>query len=132
MKYTVWKLQLLEQSLYMVKHLLVALLTVLRCVDTYQLNLRELMQTIQTSHVLTVRTGLAAEALRICTIHDRQLFLIHYDISVDISNRNLGCRNQVEIIHFARIHLAFLVRQLAFAVSRVLIDNSRRHYLNIT
>src|SRR5574344_3145748 len=99
MKYTVWKLQLLEQSLYMVKHLLVALLTVLRSVDTYQLNLRELMQTIQTSHVLTVRTGLAAETLSIRTVHDRQLFLVENHISVDIRNGNLGCRNQVEIIH---------------------------------
>ena len=52
---TVRQFQLLEQAFHVVEHLLVRSLRVLRLVDAHQFNLRELMQTVETTHVLAVR-----------------------------------------------------------------------------
>ena len=43
------------------------------------------------------------------------------DSTVDVGYGDFGGRNQVEVVHFAMIHLPFLVRQLSRAVALSLI-----------
>ena len=101
----------------MLQHLLVALFRVFRLVDAHNFNLRELMQTVQSTHVLAVAAGLAAEALCVCAVLDRQLCLVKNHVAVDIGDRNLGGGDEVEVVHLAVIHLSLLVRQLSRAVA---------------
>ena len=67
--------------------------------------------------LFAIRSGFATEAFCICTILDRQILFIENDITIDVSDRNFGSRDEIEVIHVAVIHLAFLVGQLASAVS---------------
>ena len=113
----------------MCQHLLVTLSRMLRCIDSDDLDLRELVQTVQTTHILTVRTGFATEALSVGTVLDGQILLVDDDIAIDIGNRYLGSRNQIEIIYLAVVHLALLIGQLACAVARILVHNRWRHDL---
>ena len=113
------------------KHLLVALFRVLRLVDTYNFDLRELVQTVQAAHVLTIRTSLTTETLGVGTVFDGQVLLVENHVAIDICDRHLGRRNQVEVVYFAVIHLAFLVRQLTGTVTRSGVHHSWRHNLRI-
>ena len=56
------KLKLLYESLDMSEHLVETLVRVLRRVDTNDLYLVELMQTVQATDILAIRTSLTAEA----------------------------------------------------------------------
>jgi hypothetical protein len=60
-------------------------------VDAYDLNLRELMQTVKTTYVLTVRTSLTTETLCISAVLDREILLIEDNVTVDVGYRNLCC-----------------------------------------
>ena len=71
-EYTVWQLELLQQSFDMVEHLLMAFLRMFWRVDAHYLYLRELVKAVETSHVLAVRTSLATETLSVCTVLDGQ------------------------------------------------------------
>ena len=75
------------------------------------------MQTVQATYVLTVRTGLATETLCIGTVLDWQLLLVKDYITVDVCNRNLGCRDEIEVIKIAVVHLTLLVGELACTVT---------------
>ena len=116
----------------MVKHLFVALLRVFRLVNTYNLNLRELVQTVQTSYILTIRSGFTTEALGISTVLDGEVFLIKNDIAIDVGYRHLCCWDKVEIIHLAVVHLTFFVRQLTCAITRGCVNHRWRHDFSIT
>ena len=105
---------------------------VFRFVNANQFHFRELMQTVQSAHIFSIRAGFATETLRIGAVLDRQLLFIEDNITVDISNRDFGCRDQIKIIHFAMIHLPFLVRQLARTITGSSIHNCRRHDFRIT
>ena len=115
----------------MCQHFLVTLFRVLRLVNAYNLDLRELVQTIQAAHVLTIRACLATEALCIGTVLDRQVFLVEDYVTVDIRHRHFGCGNQVEVIHFAMIHLSFLVGQLSCTITGSLVYHRWWHDLCI-
>ena len=93
----------------MFQHLLVALLRVLRLVDAYNLNLRELMQTVQTTYVLTIRASLTTEALCVCTVLDRKILLVENHVAVNIRNGHLGCWDEIEIIYLTVVHLTFFI-----------------------
>ena len=125
------KLQLLEQALHVGKHLAVRLIAMLGSVDAHNLNLRELVQTVESAHVLSVAAGFAAEALSVGTVLDRQLFLVENHVAVDISHRHLGSRDKIEIVEVAVIHLPLLVGELAGAISRSLIHHCGRHNLGV-
>jgi hypothetical protein len=51
---TVWEFEFLQKTLNVLKHLLVRLFTVLGSIDADDLNLRELVQAVKATHVLTV------------------------------------------------------------------------------
>ncbi len=56
------ELQLDEQALNVVEHLLIGSVGVLRSVDAYNLYLVELMQSVQAAHVLAIAASLTTEA----------------------------------------------------------------------
>ena len=82
----------------------------LRLVDAYDLDLRELVQTVQSAHVLTVATSLSAETLGVGAVLDGQLLLVENHVAIDIRHRHLSRWNQIEVIHLAVVHLSFLIR----------------------
>ena len=89
------------------------------------------MQTIQAAHILSIRTGLAAEALSVSAVLNGQVFLIEDDVAIDIRDGHLSGGNQIEVVHFSVIHLTFLVGQLACAIARCSVNYRRRHYLRV-
>lgn len=62
---------------------------------------------------------------------DRKLLLVEDYIAIDIRYGNFGGRNQIQIVHFAMIHLTLFVGQLACSVTGSAIDHCRRHYFRI-
>ena len=104
--------QALEQALHVVLHLLQGGVGALRLLDAHDLDLVELMQTVQTSHVLAVRTGLTTEARSVGGHLLREVVVTKDDISEYVGDRNLGCRDEIEVIKTYIVHLGLLVRQL--------------------
>ena len=125
------ELQLLQQALYVGQHLLERLVRVLRGVDAYDLHLVELMQAVQAAHVLAVRAGLAAEAGRVGAALDGQVLLVEDHVAVDVGDRHLSRRDEVEVVKVGVVHLALLVGQLAGAQSAGLIHHVGRLYLQV-
>ncbi len=56
------------------------------------------MQTVQTPHVLAVRTGLTTEARSVGGHLLREVVVTKDDISEDVGDRDLGCRDEIEVI----------------------------------
>ena len=100
-------------------------------VDANNLYLRELVQTVETAHVLAIAASLATEALSVGTVLDGKILLVENDITIDVGDRHFGCGDKIEIVYFAVIHLSLLVGQLSGAVTRCLIDHRRRHNLGV-
>ena len=101
-------------------------------VNSYDFYLVELMQTVKSAHILTIRTSLSAEACRISTTLDRQVFLVENNISEDICHRYLGSRDEVKVIEVTMVHLSFFVRKLTCAISGSLIHYIWWLYFQIT
>ena len=126
------QLQLLYETFDMSEHLVETLIRVLRGVDTNNLYLVELMQAVQATDILAVRASLTAEASRISATLDRQILFIEDLVAEDVGHRNLCCRNEIEVVEVAMVHLTLFVRQLTRAVTGCLIDNIRWLHLQIT
>src|SRR5574344_170619 len=90
------------------------------------------MQTVQSANVFSVRTCFTTEACRICTAFDREVFFFKDDIAENICYRNFRRRNKIEVVHFAMIHLSFLVWQLSCSVTRILVYDKWRLNFKIT
>ena len=116
-KYAIGQLQLLEQTFHMLQHFLMTLFRVFGLVDAHDFHFRELMQAIQSTHVLAIAACFTTEALCVGTVLDGQLALVENHVAVDVRHRNLSSRDKVEVINLAMIHLAFLVGQLSCAVA---------------
>ncbi len=128
---TIRQFQFLQQTLYVLEHLFVTGVRVLGGINTYDLDLRELVQTIQSAYVLAVRACLTTETLGIGTVLDRQLDLIQDDVAIEVRYGHLSRRDQIEVIHLAVVHLTLLVGQLTRAVTRSGVHHRRRHDLRI-
>ena len=90
------------------------------------------MQAVQSANILAVGTGFSTKTLCIGTVLDRQVFLIENNITIDIGDRNLCRRNQIEVVKVAMVHLSFFIRQLTCAVAGSSIDNCRWHQFGVT
>ncbi len=123
--------EFLEQTLYVGFHLFKSGIAVLGLLYAYDLYLVELMQTVEATHVLAIAACLAAEACRVSAILDRELVGRYDYIAVKVSHRNLGGRNEVELVEIHKVHLAFFVGKLACAVARSLVDNVRGLHLEV-
>ena len=110
-------------------HLIQSGVRVLRLLDAHDLDLVELMQTVQTSHVLAVGTCLAAEARSVGGHLLREVVVTKDDISEYVRDRNLGCRDEIEVIKSYIVHLGLLVRQLAGTETGSGVDHDRRLHL---
>ena len=120
------KSKLFYNALYMSNHLIEGCITVLRLLDTDNLYLVELMETVESADILTIRTGLTAEAGCICSKLLRESIFRKDDITENISHRDLSRRNQIEIIEADIVHLGLLVRKLACTETGSGIDYHRR------
>ena len=127
----VGKLQLGEQALHVVEHLLVGDLCVLRRVDADDLDLVKLVETVETAHVLAIAAGLATEAGGIGAALDGKLVLLDDLVAEEVGHRHLGGGDQVEVVEVGMVHLALLVGELARAQSAGLIDHEGRLHLGI-
>ena len=107
-------------------HLIQSGVRVLRLLDAHDLYLVELMQTVQTPHVLAVRTGLTTEARSVGGHLLREVVVTKDDISEYVGDRNLGCRDEIEVIKSYIVHLGLLVRQLAGTETGSGVDHDRR------
>ncbi len=126
------ELQLLKQTLDMVEHLMPGSVRMLRRIDAHNLDLVELVQAVESAHVLTVAAGLTTETGGVGATLDRQVLLVENLVAEDVGHRYLSRRNEVEVVEVGMIHLALLVGQLTRAVARGGIDDIRRLNLNIT
>ena len=124
--------ELVEQALNMVLHLLKSGIRIFGLLDTYDLDLVELVQTVEAAYVLAVRSGLAAEAGRLGAVLDRKLVGRQDHVAVEVSDRHLGGGDQVEVVERHDIHLGLLVGELPCAVTRSLVDHVGRLHLEIT
>ena len=117
----VWQLQLLQEALYVVEHLVQALVRVTWLVDAYNLYLVKLVQTVQATNVLAVATSLTTEAGRVSAALDREILLVEDNIAEDVGYRNLGCRDEEEVVEISVVHLTLLVWQLTCAATGILV-----------
>ena len=113
------------------KHLAMGLGRMLGGVDANNLDLRELMQTVQATYVLAVGTGFATEALGIGAVLDGKILLVDDDIAIDIGDGHLGSWDEIEIVDLAMVHLSFLVGKLTCTITRLLVYYCWRHNLLI-
>ena len=94
-------------------------------------HLVELVQTVQTAHVLAVGACLAAEAGGVGGHLDREVLLVENHVAVDVRHGHFGRWNHVEVVDRGVVHLLLLVGQLAGAEARRLVDHHRRLDLQI-
>ena len=110
----------------MCDHLVESRIRVLRFFDADDFDVVELVKSVETSHVFTIRTCLSSEAWGICCKFLRELVVVQDDIPIYIGNRDFCCRHKIEIIQAYIVHLGFLVRELACTETRGSIDHNRR------
>ena len=79
----------------MIQHLFVRLFGMFRLVNAYQFYFGKFVQTIQTAHIFTVRSGFATETLRVSAVFDRKLFLFQNHVAIDICYRYFSCWNEI-------------------------------------
>ena len=113
----------------MFEHLTMRLGGMFGSVNAYDLDLRELVQTVQATHILAIGTGFATEALGVGAVLDGEVLLVDDDVTIDVGDRHFGGWNKIEIVDLAVVHLSFLIGQLTCAVARLLVDDCRRHDL---
>ena len=76
--------------------------------------------------VLAGRARLAPEARRVGGVADRQLGGLEDLVAVEVGDRDLGRRDQVQLVAGDDVHLVFLVRDLARAAGGRRVDDGRR------
>ena len=76
--------------------------------------------------VLAGRAGLAPEARRVGRVADRQLGGLEDLVAVEVRDRDLGRRDQVQVVAGDDVHLVFLVGDLAGAARGRRVDDDRR------
>ena len=101
-------------------------------VDAYNLHLVELVQAVQATNVLAIATSLTTEAGRVSAALDREILLIEDNVAEDVGYRNLGCRDEEEVVEISVIHLTLLVWQLTCATTRILVNYVRRLNLQVS
>ena len=100
--------------------------------DLHDFDLVELVQAVQSPHVLAVGAGLAPEAGGIGGHLDRKVRLAENHVAVNVRHGNFGRRDQVEIVRCHVVHLAFLVGELAGSEARGFVDHQRGHDFGIS
>ena len=94
-------------------HIVESRIAILGFLHTYDFHLVELVQTVESANVLSVRACLTTEARGVCRQPLRDFILLEDNVSEDISYRNLCGRHHIEIVQISVVHLPFLVRKLA-------------------
>ena len=107
--------ELLHETLHVGDHLVERLVGIFRLLDSDDLDLVELMQAVESAHVLAVGSGLAAEAGSIGGQLLRKLVVIQNHVAEDVGDRHLSGGHEVEIVETDIVHLRLLVRELAGA-----------------
>ena len=105
----------LEEDLGAFGHPLERGVRVLGPLEQDHLDLVELVDAEDAARVLAGGAGLAPEAGRVRGVADRQLGRVEDLVAVQVRDRDLGGRDQVQVVARDDVHLVFLVRDLAGA-----------------
>ena len=89
------------------------------------------MQSVESAHILAIRTCLSAEALCVCGHLYRKILLVKDAVSVKVCYWHLCGRNHIEVIQGYVIHLALFVGKLTCTIGRGLINHQWRLVLCI-
>ena len=116
----------LEEDLGALGHPLERAGAVLGRLEQDHLDLVELVDAQDAARVLAGGAGLAPEARRVGDVADRQLGRLEDLVAVDVRDRDLGGRDQVQVVAGDDVHLVLLVRDLAGAARRGRVDDDRR------
>ena len=81
----------------------------LRPCEPDQLHLIELVNADQAARVLPVRPGFAAEARCVRRVPDRQLLGRQHVVPVDVRDRDLRRRDEIESVH-RHVHVLLVIR----------------------
>ena len=107
-------------------HLVEGGIGILRLLDADDLDLVELVQAVQATHVLAVRTGLAAEARSVCRKLLWETVILEDDIPEDVGHRHFSGRDEEKSVQSDDVHLGLLVRKLACTEAGCSVDQHRR------
>ena len=116
----------LEEDLGALRHPLERGRRVLRLLEQDHLDLVELVDAQDAAGVLASRAGFAPEARGVGGIADRQLGRLEDLVAMQVRDRDLGRRDQVQLVAGDDVHLVFLVRDLAGAGRARRVDDGRR------
>ena len=125
------KTDFFEKALDMVFHLFESGIGVLGLFDADNLDLVELMETVESADILAVGAGLATEACGVGAVLYREFVGGNDDVAVNVGDGNFGGRDEVEFVLIDEIHLAFLVGELACAVAGGFVHDVGGLYLKI-
>ena len=114
-QHAIGKAEALEQDLGALGHPLERLRGVLGTLEEDHLDLVELVDAHDAAGVLAGGAGLAPETGRVRRVADRQLVRLEDLVAVEVRDRDLGGRDQVELVAGHDVHLVFLVGDLAGA-----------------
>ena len=128
----VGELECLYELLHVGYHTVQCLVALLGQAQLYDLDLVELVQTVQTAYVFTIRAGFAAEAGGVGGHFDREILFVEDDIPIDVRYGNFGRRNQIEVVDRSVVHLSLLVGQLSGTESRSLVYHDRGLYFEVS
>ena len=124
--------ELAEQTAHVLDHAIEGGIAVFRLLESDDFHLVELVQAIESAHVLAIGTGFTTEAGGVATELDGQLIGLQQVAAEEVGQGNLRRRDQVEIVLRAVVHLAFLVGQLTGAAPGIGIDHMGRNELLVS
>ena len=127
----VGQLQCLDDAFDVGHHAVQRLVTLFGKAQLYDLHLVELVQTVQSAHILAVRPGFAAETGGVGGHLHRKILLVENHVAVDVRHGHFGRRNEVEVVRRGVVHLSLLVGQLSRAEAGGFIDHDRRLHFQI-
>ena len=90
-QYVVGETQLVEQAAHVFLHLFQHRVAAVGVLDDHNLNLRELMQTVEAAYVLAVAACFAAEAFAVAHTLDGQILGVYYLAAEDVGDGHFGC-----------------------------------------
>src|SRR5690606_35360437 len=93
--------------------------------DANDFDFVELMQTVESAHMRSVRSSFTAEARRVSCTKNRQFIFVEDDVAEEVCYGNFCSWDEVQIVESDVVHLPFLIRKLSGSISRCFIHQMR-------
>src|ERR1019366_4098558 len=115
-----------------VHHLVKFIVQRFRANQLDHLDLVELMAALDAADVAPRRHLLAPEARRVCGQVNRQNAFVESFIAMEAGQRNLGGRDEPEVVLFIVVHRVPVLREMPSARDSLAIHHQRRDYLEVS